>query len=266
MPSPLQGLDAQARASSLASEIESHRTQPPVKISDDTTNEFPAMLVPKDPYDSVWQQKQQNIAQNPFGAQDKVQFVQEITPEDLAYQRRKADVLENIQFEKWLHSVIDMSNPAQVAMARENGVLDGYFEQRKKVIDNAHEVSRKIAHMRLLGQSSWRYPDYKLAYALKTGVLKLPTGSLMNPASYLTGGSGDAGYRRGYFNPRRFLPAITGGKLKNREDPFPELDIANGSIIGDISSKQFDGKFNAISSPNAPLQLGLAPYKPAPAQ
>lgn len=223
---PPKGSEQQAKAAKITSEINSMQTQPPVQLptenDDNYTNQFPANLVPKDSYDDTFAMKQRNAAADPYTGRP-VQFTQEITKEDLDYQKRKQEVVNNLRYKTWLTNAIDMSDPAQVALAREKGVLGDYYDEREKLIDYWHDVSARIAKMRLLGRSAWGPEDYKLAYAIKTGVLRLPGGSLMSPDSYRLGGSSLDNKRRGFFNPHRMFRGWSSRFLRSREDPFPEL-------------------------------------------
>lgn len=228
---PPKGTEQQAKAEAITNEINSMQTQPPITLdvqggADGTagqiTNQFPAMLVPRDPYDDTFAMKQRNVERNPYGAETI--FTQELTKEDLDYQKRKQEVVNNIRYKTWLTNCIDMSDPASVALAREKGVLSDYYDDREKLIDYWHDVSAKIAKMKLLGRSAWGPEDYKLAFAIKTGVLKLPTGSLMNPASYKLEGPDEAtNFQRGFFNPKRMFKQVVSKYLRSHEDPFPDL-------------------------------------------
>lgn len=226
---PPKGSEQQAKAAKITGEINSMQTQPPVQLptqnDDNYTNQFPANLIPKDPYDDTYDLKRRNAAADPYTGRP-VQFQQEITKEDIDYQKRKAEVVNNLRYKTWLTNAIDMSDPAQVALAREKGVLGDYYDEREKLIDYWHDVSARIAKMRLLGRSAWGPEDYKLAYAIKTGVLRLPSGSLMQPDSYRLGGTNTQNRRRGFFNPHRLFRGWSSRFLRTREDPFPELSGA----------------------------------------
>lgn len=229
---PPKGTEQQARAESITNEINSMQTQPPIALDvqggpegdkGQITNQFPAMLVPRDPYDDTFAMKARNAASNPYTG-SPVQFHQEITKEDLDFQKRKQEVVNNVRYKTWLTNCIDMSDPASVALAREKGVLSDYYDDREKLIDYWHDVSARIAKMKLLGRSAWGPEEYKLAFAIKTGVLKLPDGSLMDPKSYKLGErtTGD-NFTRGFFNPKRMFKQVVTKYLRSNEDPFPDL-------------------------------------------
>lgn len=242
---PPKGTEQQARAEAITNDINSMQTQPPMQLpteqdgTNTLTNQFPANLVPRDPYDDTYALKKRNVDNNPYGVgKDQTIFTQEITKEDLDYQKRKAQVVNNLRYKTWLMNCLDMADPASVALAREKGVLSDYYDDREKLIDYWHDVSAKIAKMRLLGRSAWGPEEYKLAFALKTGVLKLPTGSLMNPEAYKLGESNDHNYTRGIFNPLKMFKQATSKYLQHHEDPFPELSGVNAA-----------GNFDAVAIP-----------------
>lgn len=229
---PPSGSEVQSKASKITNDINSMTTQPPVQLDHqdpaEISNQFPAMLVPKDPYDDTYAMKQRNAQNNPYTG-TPTQFVQTIDKETIDYQKRKADVVNNLRYQTWLTNCVDLADPASVALAREKGVLGDYYDTREKLIDYYHDISARVAKMRLLGRSAWGPEDYKLAYAIKTGVLKLPTGSLMNPTSYRLGGSNAQNKRRGFFNPHRMFRGITSSYLRDSEDPFPDLSRPNAT-------------------------------------
>lgn len=236
---PPKGSEQQAKAEAITNEINSMQTQPPIQLplqggadgnGPEISNQFPAMLVPRDPYDDTFAMKQRNVETNPYGG--KTMFTQELTKEDLDYQKRKQEVANNIRYKTWLMNCIDMSDPASVALAREKGVLGDYYDEREKLIDYWHDVSAKIAKMKLLGRSAWGPEEYKLAFAIKTGVLELPTGSLMNPESYKMDKTNEVNFARGFFNPKRMFKQVTTKYLRSREDPFPDLTDFTAGTAG----------------------------------
>jgi hypothetical protein len=112
---PPKGREQQARASAITKDINSMQTQPPNTLPHygaEFTNNFPANLVPKDAYDDTAMTKARNSVQNPYGPRGVgVQTVMKLTPEDVAYQKRKAAVANNLRYQTWLINNIDMANP-----------------------------------------------------------------------------------------------------------------------------------------------------------
>jgi len=247
---PPKGAGQQAKAHTITKEINSMHTQPPIQLpeqdQDGFSNNFPANLIPQDSYDDTYAMKQRNAVKNPYNG-EPTQFVQEISKEDIDYQKRKQEVVNNLRYKQWLINTIDMTDPGSVALAREKGVLGDYYDEREKLIDYWHDVSARIAKMRLLGRSAWGPEDYKLAFAIKTGVLKLPTKSLMSPDAYMLGNNATQAKNRGFFNPHRMFKGWSSNFLRKTEDPFPELSGAAFPREGDKDHApfaRFGGLFN----------------------
>lgn len=109
-------------------------------------------------------------------------------------------------------------------VAKEKGVLGDWYDQRLEVIDFYHDLSRRIARMRLLGTASWSKEDYELAFAIKAGYIRLPKGALYLPDSYTFGENVNRQIKRGLFNARRWIGKVVhGDKLRRQQDPFPDL-------------------------------------------
>jgi hypothetical protein len=108
-----------------------------------------------------------------------------------------------------------------VHIAREKGLLGEYYNDRLELIDHMHELSRRVARMKLLGVAAWDKEDYELAYAIKTGIVKLPKGELFNPESYMMDKDNAAAAKRGLLNIRRYTPYRV--DYFGKQDPFPNL-------------------------------------------
>lgn len=110
---PPKGEGQQARAHNLTSHVNSMRTQPAVQIQDPArgvTNDFPYQAIPRDKYDDTFATKQRNTQANPYTG-TQVQFQQRVTPDDVAYQKRKQEVVNNLRYQKWLVNNIKMEDP-----------------------------------------------------------------------------------------------------------------------------------------------------------
>ena len=113
-------------------------------------------------------------------------------------------------------------------IAKEKGVLGDWYDQRLEVIDYYHDMSRRIARMRLLGTAAWTKEDYELAFAIKAGYLRLPRGALYLPESYTFDENPDQQVKRGLFNVRRWIKYdVAGDQLRKLQDPFPTLPAGN---------------------------------------
>lgn len=114
---PPKGEGIQAKASKITSDVNSMDTQPPVQLphkeGDKFGNNFPANYIPKDPYDDKFAMKQRNAARNPISREENTTTIARITQEDVEYQKRKAQVANNLRYQTWLLNNIDMSDPKQ---------------------------------------------------------------------------------------------------------------------------------------------------------
>jgi hypothetical protein len=117
-----------------------------------------------------------------------------------------------------------------VYIAKEKGVLGDFYDQRLEVIDFYHDLSRRIARMRLLGTAHWTKEDYELAFAIKAGYIRIPHGPLYHPDSYKFDADTNASIKRGLFSVRRWVGPVGGLPLRKNQDPFP--DVPNPDLRG----------------------------------
>lgn len=118
---PPKGEGIQAKASKITKDVNSMQTQPPVQVDyqgANFTNQFPANLIPKDPYDDTFAMKQRNVAVNPISGDTNTQTVQRLTKDDVEYQKRKAQVANNLRYQTWLTNNINMADPKQGKQGR----------------------------------------------------------------------------------------------------------------------------------------------------
>lgn len=86
---------------------------PPIQLTSDVPNEFPARLIPKDPRDRYVEAKElaYEIENEKVRDQGKSQIVRTVTDADIDYAERKRNVLNRLQYDKWLTTAIDLKNP-----------------------------------------------------------------------------------------------------------------------------------------------------------
>ena len=135
-------------------------------------------------------------------------------------------------------------------IAKEKGVLRDWYDSRLEMIDYYHDLSRRIARMRLLGTAHWTEEDYQLAFAIQAGYLKLPSGPLYLPESYKVYGSESDHIKRGLFNVRRWVGAPEGQSFRNHQDPFPNLPKPDANLTaGDLSrTRAIGGTFGDVGN------------------
>lgn len=124
---PPKGAEQQARAAKVTKDVDSMQTQPPITLQHQEgnkfTNNFPYNAIPRDPYDDTYAMKARNTEVNPYtgagkGGKDGTETVMRITKEDVEYQKRKAQVANNLRYQTWLINNIDMTNPKQGKLTR----------------------------------------------------------------------------------------------------------------------------------------------------
>ncbi len=127
------------------------QTQPPIQIphySDDFENNFPANLVPRDPYDDVYFTKSRNAQSNIYTGKPTT-TVHKLTKEDIEYQKRKAAVTNNLRYQTWLLNAIDMKNPKSgkgpiVKIKKPTKGLSASITRQNKTGTTPKNVSRRM--------------------------------------------------------------------------------------------------------------------------
>jgi hypothetical protein len=106
--------------------------------------------------------KTRNTQQNPYGSSkdgDGVTTVMKLTPDDIAYQKRKAAVANNLRYQTWLINNIDMANPKQgkgpkAKIKKPTRALLGSIRRQNKTGTTPKSVSRPRGPLRgLKGKS-----------------------------------------------------------------------------------------------------------------
>jgi hypothetical protein len=119
-----------------------------------------------------------------------------------------------------------------VYIAKQKGILNDYYDQREELIDYYHDLSRRIAKMRLRGEASWTKEDYELAYGIRSGMIMLPSGELWDPSAYKMGiDSNNERIKRGLFNVRRWITGVDGRDMRRTQDPFPSLPTVDSNTF-----------------------------------
>lgn len=122
-------------------------------------------------------------------------------------------------------------------IARQNGLLNDYDDEQLEILEENIKNVAQVARMRAKGRDRWGKDDYDLAFALKSGQVKLPDPkyALWDPRAHMMGFEEDqaGAIKRGLFNVRRWLGVQNDGKwLRKSQDPFPDLPGLDGSSLG----------------------------------
>jgi hypothetical protein len=166
----------------------------------------------------------------------KVPTVYSPTEEDYNVLLRKDAEKELYNFEGFLQSYFDVTNPIHQRLLKE--VYPNYFERRLDVIKDHLEIQEKIARIKLFGVQTKE--DIFFMYALTNGDIKIPSAPVFAIDS-VTAPDEDA-FERGFFNPKRYTgelhPAKTqlgtganlfgsGSTLTNRGTPVSYTGIGD---------------------------------------
>ena len=128
--------------------------------------------------------------------------------------QRLIDIREkeiNVQFEKWFASNFDKMDVTHKAAARE--LFAKFYEDRLKNLDTNIELTRKIARLKVTGPQTKE--DLYLLYALEAGLIDTKyLDNLLHPERAIAEDKEivrQARFRRGLFNPKRFIRGDNGG-------------------------------------------------------
>jgi hypothetical protein len=130
----------QSRANALEDKMQGLIQQPTLQLPNESEAgkmaNFPAKLIPKDPYDNVYAVKanQLNKDTNMYGRTP--QITMELTQRDIDYIENKRKVQNKINYEAWLTTAIDLGDPTQGKSStsyRKRGVGGGLASKMKKI-------------------------------------------------------------------------------------------------------------------------------------
>lgn len=116
-------------------------------------------------------------------------------------------------------------------MARQQGLLEDYDNEQLEILNENIQNVAQVARMRALGRDRWTMDDYKLAFAIKSGQVKLPPADkpLWMPEAHMLEPDDDKSVQRGLFNVKRWIGSQkTANYLQKNQDPFPDLPNLGG--------------------------------------
>lgn len=169
-------------------------------------NRFPAVYYAKDPYDTIYEAKQQIITNGgmygppapnlPAGMEGQVKQVVPITDFDVQYALGRQERDEYAQFKVWCEQQLDLGDPAQVRIFEES--FPEYYEDRASLIKNLGDNMTKFAILCLLGPRT--RDDYFFLWLCQTGKVPLIDGPLWKPQDWAKQGPNK---KLALFNPWR---------------------------------------------------------------
>lgn len=225
----------QGRANKMHAELEKKRDE----ISPNVLNwqggregdvaQFPAKYVPVDhDADTRMQMKKELIASQALGQGF-------ITDEDMKYLLNKRKIQDRVIFDAWYSKLWDTKDINKLRLAQQ--IYPDYFKDREGEINREAELQKKIAMIKLRGPAD--LDDLKLIFQLSQGQEQLrnvPLWRLDEPPEDTA-----SQYRRGIFNPARFLgdlagnyvPRRTGHNIFTPTGGVDERNVGGFGVVGD---------------------------------
>lgn len=111
-------------------------------------------------------------------------------------------------------------------IARQNGLLADYDDEQLEILRENIANVQKAAEMRAKGRDRWGPEEYKFAFAIKSGLIRLPDKDkpLWDPDAHMLGLTPNQAVSRGLFNVKRWLGDQKSAEyLQINNDPFPDL-------------------------------------------
>jgi hypothetical protein len=162
-------------------------------------SEFPAQYLPAmDEEDDRVRIKQKLVktagggVNSPFGQVT-------LSDSDLAYIKKKESLETKMLFDQWYANLFDTTDINKLRLAQE--IYPDYYKIREDEIDRQAALQKKLALIKLRGPKD--LDDLQFLFALISGQVKVNE----KPLFKLNEPTDDAlnSYRRGWFNPRRYL-------------------------------------------------------------
>lgn len=134
------------------------------------------------------------------------------------------------QFEQWFATNFDRMDPTHKAMARQ--LFGKFYQDRLNNLDTNLETTKRIARLKITGPQTKE--DLYLMYAMDAGLIDTDyLDNLLHPEKVARNQNNEArqaNYRRGLFNPKRFVRGDWG--LKNRKNNAMAVLGRNADRIG----------------------------------
>lgn len=147
--------------------------------ADAKENEFPIVPFAPDKYDTLASIKQA-VGDNENRAFGK-KWVVPFTDADAQYMLRQEAQAKNANYEKWLWTQYDVTDPAQSWIFQQ--IAPEQFEKRKKLILYQQNLATKYALLRLYGVKTEE--DLMLKYLVETNQVELPKGPIWDPKKWM---------------------------------------------------------------------------------
>ena len=169
------GISAIAEANIAAMAAKGFNDYVVVEGGNQGSNEFPYQAFLVDPYDSIAELKQSQVAAGG-------QYVAEFGEEDAEYLLRQRAQVENADFDRWVLQKYDLSNPGDRMVAQR--VIPELFDRQKETLAYQTELQNRYAKLRIDGPKS--DDDLKFEWLIESGRLQLPEGPLWDPQAWMS--------------------------------------------------------------------------------
>lgn len=162
---------------------------------------------------------------------------------DISYLARAEAKQEYLEDLMAFGQMYDLNDPAQVEIARR--INPEYFEILNQGIEDDAKMQERLAKIRLNGMRDWA--DVILILRIKRGQIVPSKSALWLPEQ---SGENDAErFKRGIFNPRKYMPLKTG----DFNDPSGQFQWINNIAPG------LNAYFGDRTAPNAPRAFNYTP-------
>lgn len=249
LPSDIESLTEQAKEASYGTNS--------YAVTDSTSqksNEFPYVPFARDDYDDVANVKRQFQV---GGAQAVVT----LDKNDAEYALRQRAQVENADFDKWVMSKYDLTDPAQNFLMQQ--IAPTQFKRRSDLIEAQQTLVTKYALLRLLGPKNLN--DLKFQWMIETGRVELPKGPIWDPVAWMNGQLGFSNntdenrYHRMVMNNRRFTKGLFNPLNYLNEEQTGSSGGSNKSDIGSKGSTLEYQLFAGSKSRNPYANYGVNP-------
>jgi len=159
---------------------------------------YPMRLVPHDKYD--------NIVELKSSVREEVLGKKQLTTDDLEWLQRKQEAQNAATYKQYASQIFDLKNPAEVKIL--NKIHPEFVAEKEEIIDQRKEMLKTLAHIRLRGFPESR-EELELLYAIGSGNVAPPEGTLWNPESWAKPQGAAGAIERGIFNPTKLFAKVT---------------------------------------------------------
>lgn len=223
-------------------------------------NSFPGQYIPADARDTEMAFRKRLLEKDPWTG-EKVKLVDTITDADKKYMKDKQaqqDYLNRLEYQR---STINQTDPTAMAIQRMKGLTKQQDEAERKAIEDAAEVSKRVALIRQGGVAGLTQDDIDFMFKVDAGIIQLPRGPIWDPASYKYAGDKDATWAdqrsRGMFNPKKLFPQMVNTYMRKKNDPFPGIQ-RNQTLAKSVLGAGNSGGGSVLSVPGFDWPAGVS--------